>query len=63
MDNRSVLRGEWFGKVLQFGLEGAIQPSSSFACLHHRSARGLGKNVVHPMPNFAASARFRSLEV
>jgi hypothetical protein len=33
MDNRSALRWEWFGKVLQFGLENTIQPSSFFSCL------------------------------
>jgi hypothetical protein len=33
LDNRNAFRGECVGKVLQFGLEDAIQPSSSFACL------------------------------
>jgi hypothetical protein len=33
MDNRNAVRWEWFGKVLQFGLDDAMQPSSFFACL------------------------------
>jgi hypothetical protein len=145
LDNRNAFRGKWFGKVLQFGSEDAIQPSSSFACLpparpgarrkkmcaplrtlqllptaavlkcaleivrrlrdatsaappcgpghskclsremvwqavavrlrgcdpaqqllrlpSPRSARGSAKNVVHPRPHLAASARCRSLQV
>jgi hypothetical protein len=63
MDNRSALRGEWFGKVLQFGLKNAIQASSFFACLSPRSARVSEKNVARPRPHFAASAHCRSLEV
>ena len=33
LDNRNAFRWKWLGKVLQFGLEDAIQPSSSFSCL------------------------------
>ncbi len=61
MDNRSALRWEWFGKVLQFGLENAIQPSSFFAFLPPRSAWGSEKIVACPMPHSSASTHFRIL--
>jgi hypothetical protein len=44
LDNRNAFRGNWFGKVLQFGVEDAIQPSISFP----RSARSSAKNVARP---------------
>jgi hypothetical protein len=62
MDNRSAFRREWFGKVLQFGLEDAILPSSFLAC--PALARGrLGEKGGTPYALLAASAHCRSLEV
>jgi hypothetical protein len=48
MDNRSALRGEWFGKVLQFGLEDASPAAPSLASPLREGDSA--KNVAHPMP-------------
>jgi hypothetical protein len=47
LDNRHAFRGKCFGKVLYFGLEDGIQPSSSFACL---APARTGARRVAPRP-------------
>jgi hypothetical protein len=61
LDNRNALLVRCFGKVLQFGLEGAISAAPSLAFL--LLGTGLGEKCGTPYALLAAPAHCRSLEV
>jgi hypothetical protein len=62
LDNRNTFRGQCFGKVLWFGLEDAIQPSSFPVCFKPRLGAGFGNKIGTPfwtlplVPLFAEKA-------